>query len=160
MSTAIDNMKSTIQLRARELDSATFQRGQRTVHSRRGPCTFVELDAADPSGATAWVRFDELDEECMVSTVLLKADDSASRLREQPLIVPPLVAPILRSLIEADTCPECRNRFGGTFDSKQCGACLKCRGCCDGLEFVSGPATYSRPALKTRCSDEGDNEND
>lgn len=48
-----------------------FQRGDELTHRERGACEFLELDSADPSGATAWVRFDD-DEECMVSTSLLE----------------------------------------------------------------------------------------
>lgn len=48
-----------------------FQNGDAVNHSNRGPCVFIELDAADPSGDTAWVKFEAEDEECMVTTSLL-----------------------------------------------------------------------------------------
>jgi hypothetical protein len=51
---------------------ADLPTGAALTHRRRGVCTFVEMDAADATGGTAWVTFPGSDQDAeMVSTNLL-----------------------------------------------------------------------------------------
>lgn len=61
---------------------ADLPAGAVLTHRRRGVCTFVEMDAADASGGTAWVAFPGSDQDAeMVSTNLLAYDESEGRQR-------------------------------------------------------------------------------
>jgi hypothetical protein len=44
-----------------------YQRGDHVDHANRGKCIFLEVDEADPSGETVWVKIIEEDVDAMVS---------------------------------------------------------------------------------------------
>jgi hypothetical protein len=58
------------QSKENDMSTEPFVVGQHLRHARRGEVVFEGMDDADPSGATAWVRFDD-GESGMVSTHLL-----------------------------------------------------------------------------------------
>jgi hypothetical protein len=85
--------------------SEQHTQGQRLIHKNRGACTFIEKDSADPSGATAWVRFDD-DEECMVSTELLRQRQPTPEAEEEATLRRYEAAlNAIEEMYHADRCP-------------------------------------------------------